>query len=53
MKKATRKSGPEPARLKIEGSWEGAVGVALKKPRPEKGWPDAKKLAKKKTKKPA
>jgi len=31
--------GPEPERLKIEGNWEAAAGKAIKKKRPEGGWP--------------
>lgn len=31
--------GPKPETVKIEGDWEGAVGKALKKPRPKEGWP--------------
>ena len=31
--------GPEPERLKIEGNWVKAVGVALRKPKPTGGWP--------------
>ena len=34
------KPGPEPERLKIEGDWEEAVKKAMKKPRPDGGWPD-------------
>jgi hypothetical protein len=33
------KRGPKPDTLKIEGSWQKAVGKALKKKRPENGWP--------------
>ena len=33
--------GPEPERFKISGyvNWEDAVAVALRKPRPKRGWP--------------
>jgi uncharacterized protein YggU (UPF0235/DUF167 family) len=33
--------GPEPKRFKIDGyaDWKDAVKVALRKPRPAKGWP--------------
>lgn len=31
--------GPEPERLKIEGNWKAAVGLALRKPKPPGGWP--------------
>ena len=37
------KSGPEPERLKLDGDWEEAMGEAMKKPRPEDGWPDKPK----------
>ena len=39
--KATQRTvhGPEPKRLKIEGNWVKAVGVALRKPKPSEGWP--------------
>ena len=37
------KRGPKPETLKIEGPWQKAVGKALKKKRPEKGWPKAPK----------
>ena len=43
--------GPEPERLKIDGNWKDAIGRALKKERPEGGWPKSptKKRAKKKS----
>jgi len=33
--------GPEPERLKITGvkKWEDAVGIAMRKPKPPRGWP--------------
>jgi hypothetical protein len=33
--------GPEPERLKITGvkRWEDAVGIAMRKPKPARGWP--------------
>lgn len=34
-----KKRGPKPDTIKIEGNWQTAVGKALKKKRPEKGWP--------------
>lgn len=34
-----RKRGPKPALLRLEGPWEKAVSKALKKKRPEGGWP--------------
>ncbi len=33
------KPGPDPDRLKVEGEWTKAIGKALKKKRPEGGWP--------------
>jgi len=51
MSKKTSKTGPAPARLKIEGDWESAVQTALGKKRPPEGWPQGvkpKKRAKKK-----
>ena len=38
-----KRTGPKPERLKLKGSWQDLVGKALKKPRPAKGWPKAKK----------
>ncbi len=38
-----KRPGPDPERVKIEGDWEEAVGEALKKPRPEDGWPKPEK----------
>lgn len=37
------KTGPKAERLKLKGNWEGLVGKALKKQRPAKDWPKAKK----------
>lgn len=34
--------GPTPETVKVEMDWQDAVGVALKKKRPEAGWPDGK-----------
>lgn len=34
-----RKRGPVPETVKVEGTWQSAVKKALKKKRPEKGWP--------------
>jgi hypothetical protein len=47
-KKTPPKTGPEPARVKISTPWEKAVSDALKKQRPEKGWPEEPKPSKKK-----
>jgi hypothetical protein len=35
------KMGPEPERLKITGvkRWEEAVAIAMRKPKPARGWP--------------
>jgi len=44
MKKSTRhRTGPAPARVKLDRPWEKAVGDALKKKRPPEGWPDQSK----------
>lgn len=37
MKK--KKTGPKPDNLKIEGDWKSAMGKAIKKEKPKKGWP--------------
>ncbi|MBI4191269.1 MAG: hypothetical protein HY525_12120 [Betaproteobacteria bacterium] len=34
--------GPRPEHLKLAGNWEKFVGDALKKQRPESGWPNTK-----------
>lgn len=41
------KPGPEPERVKIEGDWEEAVSKALKKQKPDEGWPEPPKSDKK------
>jgi len=33
------KPGPEEERLKLEGDWQDNIGKALKKKRPDGGWP--------------
>lgn len=43
IKPGSKERGPKPDRVKIEGDWEGAVGKALKKPRPKGGWPEPEK----------
>jgi hypothetical protein len=48
VKKAKRKTGPKPDLLKIEGDWRKAVGKALEKKRPDKGWPKQQTTRKKK-----
>jgi hypothetical protein len=35
----TRRHGPEPERLKIDGDWKEAVAAVLRKPKPPGGWP--------------
>jgi hypothetical protein len=42
-KKETKERGPEPDRLKLQGDWQSLIGKALKKKRPARGWPKAKK----------
>jgi len=39
MKKAKMKPGQKADNLKLEGSWEEAVRLAIQKPRPPQGWP--------------
>jgi len=41
-KKTTKRTGPEPDRIKLTGDWEKAVGTALAKKRPKDGWPSQK-----------
>lgn len=33
------KTGPKPDTVKIDGNWEDSVGKALKKEKPQEGWP--------------
>lgn len=47
LQKQKSKTGPEPDAVKIKGDWEDAIGKALEKERPEGGWPDDDKKAKK------
>ncbi len=42
-KSPMKKTGPKEQRLKLKGDWQALVGKALKKERPAKGWPKAKK----------
>jgi len=42
-RKKSKKRGPEADRVKIDVTWKDAVKTALKKPRPEQGWPMDKK----------
>jgi hypothetical protein len=37
------KPGPKPDRLKIEEDWENAIKKALRKERPQEGWPEPEK----------
>ena len=48
MNERNKKTGPKPDRVKVEGDWEAAIGKALKKKRPEDGWPESEKKEKKK-----
>ena len=43
LKKASRKRGPKPDHLIIEGDWKEAVKKAVKRPKPPEGWLDKKK----------
>jgi hypothetical protein len=45
-KKARRKRGPEAERVKIDGNWKDAMAKALKKKRPEGGFPKDEKTPK-------
>jgi hypothetical protein len=38
-KPTTHRTGPEPTRLKIEGTWEDAVKKSLTVSKPPEGWP--------------
>jgi len=37
------KTGPKPDTLKLDEDWRNAMGKALKKKRPEEGWPEPEK----------
>jgi hypothetical protein len=37
--KGKKASGAEPSRVKIKGDWQDAVAKAMKKIKPEEGWP--------------
>ena len=39
MGKGRSKPGPKADRLKVEGPWGKALGRAIQKPRPKRGWP--------------
>lgn len=39
MTKRAKNPGPKPDRVKIDEDWEDAVDKALKKEKPERGWP--------------
>ncbi len=49
----SKKRGPAPESVSIDGPWESAVSKALKKKRPAEGWPkpEAKKKRKSKPRK--
>ena len=42
MAKHKKKRGPKPDKLKINGDWEKALQKAVKKKKPEDGWPEEK-----------
>ena len=44
----SKKTGPKPDRVKVDGDWEEAIDKALKKPRPKDGWPEPENKVKKK-----
>jgi hypothetical protein len=46
----TKKTGPQPERVKLEGNWKAAVKRALALPVPEGGWPKPPKRYKKRAK---
>ena len=46
-RKRRNKPGPKPDHLKLQGDWEEAVQKAIRKEKPEEGWPDDKKGKKK------
>ena len=50
MKKKPTSTGPEPERVKLNKPWKKAVGDALKRKRPDEGWPDQPKPKPKKKK---
>ena len=52
MSEDRKKTGPEPQAVKVNKPWEEAIADALKKKRPETGWPEAA-LPKPEKKKPA
>jgi hypothetical protein len=39
-KKKSKQRGPEPERVNLDENWQGAMRKAMKKKRPEDGWPD-------------
>ena len=43
MTKRKKQRGPKPGKVNIKGDWEDAVKKAIKKPKPEGGWPDKEK----------
>lgn len=40
MKQNDPARGPKPDSVKIDMDWQDAIGKALKKPKPEGGWPE-------------
>jgi hypothetical protein len=51
--KASKRRGPTPETVRIEGDWKAAVRKALSKPKPATGWPKASKPRKSTKAKPA
>jgi hypothetical protein len=43
MKKKRQKRGPKPDKLQIDGDWQEALKKAVKKKKPENGWPEEEK----------
>lgn len=39
----TKKAGPKPGRVKSDKDWKEAITDAMKKKRPEGGWPEPEK----------
>ena len=51
VQRKTRKPGPEPEILKLEGDWRDRLREVLTKKRPEGGWPERKVKKRKRKKK--
>jgi hypothetical protein len=39
MTRNGKKTGPKPKRMKLEGDWQSAINSALRKEKPNEGWP--------------